>query len=145
MNEEKYLCDRLEDQINWYGKKSTSNKRYYYSFKTSEVILAAIVPFLIALSEKDELPLKIVAGVLSVFVGIIASILIVFKFQEKWIQYRSTSENLKHEKYLFGTKSGIYASDPKFHVFVERIEFIISKENLDWTQIIISKENKSKS
>ena len=139
MDENKYLSDRLEEQIGWYSRKSTCNKRYYYSFKTIEIILAAIVPFLIALSEQFN-GLKILSGILSIIVGIVASVLIVFKFQEKWIQYRSTCENLKHEKYLFETKSGIYASNPNFKVFVERVEFIISKENSDWTQIVIAKE-----
>jgi len=91
---------------------------------------------------KDDFILKIAAGVMSIVIGIIAGILIAFKFHEKWIQYRTTCENLKHEKYLFTTNAGIYSQEQNFSTFVERVEFIISKENSDWTQIVISSENK---
>lgn len=141
MEAEKYINDRLNDQINWYSAKSRLNKKYYYLFKTIEIVFAAVVPFLIASS--DGLPLlKFFAGVLSIVIAILSGILIAFKFQEKWIQYRTTSESLKHEKYLYETGSGIYAKDSNFSTFVERVEFIISKENSDWTQIIVSREVK---
>ncbi|NOU16016.1 MAG: DUF4231 domain-containing protein [Bacteroidales bacterium] len=141
MEVEKYINDRLDGQINWYSDKSSINKNYYYFFKTTEIVFAAIVPFLIASSEGLYI-VKFIAGVLSIAIGIISGVLIAFKFQEKWIQYRATSESLKHEKYLYETKSGMYLKNPDFSVFVERVEFIISKENSDWTQIVISKEVK---
>ena len=34
-------------------------------------------------------------------VAIISGFLSTFQFQKKWIEYRTTSETLKHEKYLF--------------------------------------------
>jgi len=143
MNENEYLKNRLEEQISWYSTKSTTNKKFYYWFKTIEIVFAAVVPFLIALSDGECL-YKIIAGIFSLFVGIVSGILIVFKFQEKWIQYRATSENLKHEKYLFETKSAIYSTNSDFKSLVERVEFIISKENSDWTQIVISNDSKNK-
>jgi hypothetical protein len=141
MTQEEYLSERLEGQINWYNDNSTFNKHYYQVLKVSEIILAATTPFLIALM-KDDFILKIAAGIMSIIIGIIAGVLIAFKFHEKWIQYRTTCENLKHEKYLFATKAGIYAQEQNFNIFVERVEFIISKENSDWTQIVISSDNK---
>jgi hypothetical protein len=143
MNQEEYINDRLEDQIKWYNANSKLNKNYYQTFKIIEIVLAAILPFLIALSENNY-SIKIISGIMSILVGIIASVLIAFKFHEKWIQYRTTCENLRHEKYLFATKSSIYSSNDNFKVFVERVEFIISKENSDWTQLVISTESKVK-
>jgi len=140
MTKEEYLIERLENQINWYNDNSTFNKRCYQLLKTLEIILAAITPFVVAFVENDTNCLKIIAGLMSITIGIVASILIAFKFQDKWIQYRTTCENLRHEKYLFITKSGIYTENTNFNVFVERVEFIISKENSDWTQIIIPNE-----
>jgi hypothetical protein len=140
MTKEEYLTERLEKQINWYNDNSTFNKKFYQLLKTLEIILAAITPFVVAFVDNDTNCLKIIAGLMSIVIGIVASILIAFKFQEKWIQYRTTCENLRHEKYLFITKSGIYTDNTNFNVFVERVEFIISKENSDWTQIVIPNE-----
>lgn len=139
MTQEEYLKERLEFQIDWYNKASTFNKKYYQTLKTIEIVFAAITPFVVAFVNNENY-LKIIAGLMSIVIGIIASVLIAFKFQDKWIQYRTTCENLRHEKYLFATKSGIYTDNTNFNVFVERIEFIISKENSDWTQIVISNE-----
>lgn len=140
MTQEEYLKERLENQINWYNDNSTFNKKCYQALKTIEIVLAAITPFVVAFVNNETNSLKIIAGLMSIVIGIIASILIAFKFQDKWIQYRTTCENLRHEKYLFATNSGIYSDNTNFNVFVERIEFIISKENSDWTQIVISSE-----
>lgn len=142
MKEEEYLKDRLENQIRWYSDNSKLNKRWYQSLKTSEIVLAAITPFIVALVDNDN-SLKFIAGAMSIIIAILAGLLTAFKFHEKWIQYRTTCENLRHEKFLFATKSGIYATDNNFSVFVERVEFIISKENSDWTQIVVSSEGKN--
>ena len=143
MTQEEYLNERLEKQINWYSSKSKLNKQWYQMLKTSEIVLAAITPFIVALVSGDTDFLKYIAGAMSIIIGILAGLLTAFKFHEKWIQYRSTSENLKHEKYLFATSSSIYTTNSSFNVFVERVEFIISKENSDWTQIVISSEGKN--
>jgi hypothetical protein len=140
MTQEEYLTERLENQINWYNENSIFNKKCYQTLKTIEIILAAITPFVVAFVNNETNSLKIVAGLMSIVIGIIASFLIAFKFQDKWIQYRTTCENLRHEKYLYTTNSGIYTNNTNFNVFVERIEFLISKENSDWTQIVISNE-----
>ena len=79
---------------------------------------------------------------MSITIAILAGLLTAYKYHEKWIQYRSTSEKLKHEKILFVTNTGIYAENG-FKLLVERVEFIISKENSDWTQIVVSSEGKN--
>ena len=143
MTQEEYLKDRVENQIRWYSDNSKLNKRWYQALKTSEIVLAAITPFIVALVNGDTDFLKYIAGSMSITIAILAGLLTAFKFHEKWIQYRSTCENLKHEKYLFETSSSIYAKDNSFNLFVERVEFVISKENSDWTQIVVSSEGKN--
>ncbi len=142
MTQEEYLNERLEKQISWYSSKSKLNKQWYQTLKTSEIVLAAITPFIVALVSGDTDFLKYIAGAMSIIIAILAGLLTAFKFHEKWIQYRSTCENLNHEKYLFETNSSIYATNSSFNQFVERVEFIISKENSDWTQIVVSSEGK---
>ena len=143
MTQEEYLLDRVGGQIRWYSSKSKLNKQWYQGLKTAEIVLAAITPFIVALVSNDTNFLKYMAGAMSITIAILAGLLTAFKFHEKWIQYRSTCENLKHEKYLFETSSSIYAKDNSFNLFVERVEFVISKENSDWTQIVVSSEGKN--
>ncbi len=143
MTPEEYFKDRLDDQINWYSNESKRNKLCYQVLKTAEIIFAAITPFIVALVNSDTTCLKYIAGGMSIIIAILAGLLTAFKFHEKWIQYRSTCEKLKHEKILYITNSGIYTSNRSFQLLVERVEFIISKENSDWTQITVSSEEKN--
>lgn len=39
-----YLTDRLDDQINWYDKKSTTQKKWYYCLKVVTLICTSSIP-----------------------------------------------------------------------------------------------------
>lgn len=135
MLESEYIEKRLKDQIAWYSKKSTSNKKWYKRLKYLDNALALlIVPASYYSCCHSVLNyFVIVAGLAISFSNFMQSI---NKYHENWIQYRSTAELLKHEKYLYETKSGGYknCSDP-FNLLVERCESIISSENIDWAQL----------
>lgn len=45
MNKEEYIKQRLEDQINWYDKKSQWNQRLYKSLKAVKIMLAILIPW----------------------------------------------------------------------------------------------------
>ena len=42
------IMERLEDQIAWYDRKSVSNQRAYRRIKITEILAAAVIPFLVA-------------------------------------------------------------------------------------------------
>ena len=133
MNEEEYIEQRVEDQILWYDKKSKNNQKLYKWIKFIEIFLSALLAFLAVV-----LPENLIKYV-SVFIGfilvILAGIASLNKLQENWIQYRTTAEVLKQEKYLYLTKSGPYSEGKKFELFVERIENTISKEEFNLVTI----------
>lgn len=135
MDEQTYLKDRVDDQIQWYDKKSTQNQIWYKFLRTTEIVLSILIPFLTGLLSINLIT-KLTIGFFGVIIAIIAGVLSLYKFQENWLHYRTTSEALKHEKYLFVTWSGIYNEDDRFSVFVEKIENIISKENLSWYEYV---------
>ena len=55
------------------------------------------------------------------------------QYHENWISYRSTAEALKHEKFLFLSKAGPYASaDNPMALLAERIESLVSQEHAKW-------------
>ncbi len=135
MNEQSYIKERVDDQIKWYDQKSKTNKIFFISLRTTEIILAILIPFLVGFIT-DATINKYIIGILGVIVAIIAGILSFYKFQENWLQYRTTSERLQREKNLFLAKSKTYNKEDNFTIFVENIENIISKENSTWLDYI---------
>lgn len=133
MDEKEYLSDRLEDQIRWYSKKSQDNQKYYKRLRLVEIICAALIPFLAGMSDKIFY-LKWIIGVLGVVIAISAGASSLCKFQENWIQYRTTAGTLKHEKYRYLTQAPPYNEVGRDNLteLVERVESLISQENTQW-------------
>ena len=105
--------DRLEDQIDWYDRKSSRYQKIYKRIKVVEIIAAASIPFLSALTITEGKPVwshyvSWIIGGLGVLITILEGILQLNQYQQNWITYRSTCEGLKHEKYTFLAKAAPY-------------------------------------
>ena len=100
MDEAQYIEERRVHQIDWYGKKSIACQKRYKLLRSLEIVCAALIPFMVGpLLDKSDFS-AIVAGALGVTVSIVAGLMILYKYQENWIKYRTTTESLKHEKIL---------------------------------------------
>ena len=141
MEQQKYLTDRVDDQINWYDVRSSRNKRWFLRLKVLETVFALLIPLLTGfiISDTNTDPIKITIGLLGVIIAAITNLITLFKFQENWIQYRTMAELLKHEKFLFLNKAGPYKEGNSFSLFVERVENYLSKENAQWASYTKSK------
>jgi hypothetical protein len=135
LNPSEYLEQRVRDQINWYDKKSLWNQRWFKRLRIFEIVAAAMIPLLTAVPDVPYM--KYVIGGLGVIITVVAGILALFQFQERWTEYRTTCESLKKERFLFLTKAEPYAVGDGFPVFVQRIETLISKENTSWSQSLV--------
>ncbi|MEW8626788.1 MAG: DUF4231 domain-containing protein [Candidatus Thiodiazotropha sp.] len=140
MDSDEYISQRLEDQINWYDKKSQSAQVNYKRIRLVEFFCAATIPFLAGMMTNDSNYLKVVVGVLGVVVAIITAVQGLYQWNEDWIQYRTTCESLKKEKFLFLTKSEPYDSDERdnLNLLVQRVETLVSKENTNWAQYMMN-------
>ena len=138
MNEEEYLKNRLDDQINWYDRKSTNNQKYFKRFQLILIISAAAIPLLSGYLGQEETTtyLPYIIGALGFLVAIITAILSLYKFQENWTAYRTTCESLRHEKFLYLTKTNPYKGKNAFNLLVQRVEILISQENSSWAEIM---------
>lgn len=126
-----YLKERLNNQIEWYDKKSKTNKIWYLSLKTISYICMALTPFILAVGW----PIYYSGGT-SLVTLICESIMSLFNYKELWITYRQTTELLTKERVMFQTSTGIYReTEFPFADLVERCETIISKENINWTNL----------
>jgi len=94
------------------------------------IIFTAITPILVL---QREYYINIIAAVLAIIVAISAGSQKAFNYQENWLSYRTTCEILKKEYFFYTNKVQGYenAANPE-GLFIERVESIISKENVYW-------------
>jgi hypothetical protein len=142
MEPEEFIQQRVDNQIEWYDQKSASNKKWFQTLIVIELILAAMLPFLSGFNNSDFRAFDLAIGIIGIAIVILNGLLSHFKFKDHWNEYRTTAEQLKHEKFLFLTKTDMYSGDDPFPEFVAKIELLISKENSSWSRIIKSDENK---
>src|SRR5437016_1675062 len=136
------IIERLEDQIGWYDRKSSSSQRAFRRIKVAEIVAAALIPFLSGF-HNDETRWA-VAG-LGVLVTVLEGLLHLNQYQQSWITYRSTCEALKHEKYLYIGKAGPYASVKDPHsLLTERVESLVSQEHAKWASVQQQQPSKEK-
>ena len=134
MNTEEYIINRLDNQIAWYDKKSMYCQKKYKRIKVIQIISTAIIPFLASFVLELKFLLSIISA-LGVLVTVLEGVLSLNKYHENWIEYRSICETLQREKYMFSGKAGVYSDEGAFVTLVERIETIISKENINWANL----------
>ena len=141
INDEQYLLDRLEDQYQWFEKKAAWNQRYYKRLRMTEILAAALVPVLSTISVDKLLPVgwamslfQLLVPLLGIAIAVIAGAMSLYKFHENWIQYRTTAEQLRHERFLYVTQCGPYAGPNRFSILVQRVENLLMKENTTWAR-----------
>lgn len=133
MSINEYIESRVDNQINWYDKKSQKCQKWYKFTQIIEIILAASIPLLSGFSTSD-ISVAIIVGVMGVIITIIESVNKLNKYHENWIEYRATCEMLKYQKNLYLTGSPPYNNNPETieTLFIRNIEQIISSENNQW-------------
>jgi hypothetical protein len=121
--------DRLEDQVDWYDRRSASNQRLFKRLKVLQLVAAAMVPVAAGVDAAVW-----ITGGLGALVVVVEGIQQLGQYQQNWTNYRSTCEALKHEKYLYLANAGHYHSseDPE-RMLAERIEGLVSQEHAKWT------------
>lgn len=136
-----YIQTRVDNQIEWYDKKSISCQKKYKIAQVIKIILATLIPLLSSYS-KNNWVIAIIIGIFGAGIAIAESLSKLNKWHENWIEYRATCELLLYQKYLYITKSSPYDSrlDNIDNIFIHNIENIISSENNKWKVINTKKE-----
>lgn len=139
---DKYLKTRYHDQIAWYDKKAIWNHNAYRAFQWAAIIMSALTPLLIVIGILvDVLSIWIAVGV-AVLVAISTTALKTFKYQENWINYRTTCETLKKEIHFYEAGiQGYENAEDKEAQFVQRVESLVSRENTLW---VFTRENEER-
>jgi hypothetical protein len=124
-----YLENRYQKQMDFYRSSSGKNQMKYKYFQWVLIILSALTPVLAALDWE-----KIGVVIISSIVAILTTGLKTFQYQELWVNYRATYEQLKPEIHYYNFSVGPYgaAGIDKESLFVTRIEAILDKEHQGW-------------
>ena len=139
MNEEQFMRDRVDDQFGWYRKKSGRNKKYHMFFSSIIVVSGALIPLVAGYSEWNSQFDGLLVACLGVLTAMATGIAALYKFQEKWLSYRTAAEALLREKILYQTRTRAYAGNREaYALFVSNVEDILSNENRGWNEIMAS-------
>jgi hypothetical protein len=135
MSIEDYLAQRWQPQYEYHRKKAAQNKRAFQTLRLIEILMAATIPFLNGLDDAmlNESWWDIIVSFQAVSITVLAGLLMLYKFQESWIESRVLVEQLKTERILLETKSGPYDRDDAERRFIERIERLLGGEVRQWS------------
>lgn len=157
MTPAEYIEKRLDEQIGWYNRRSTSYQKKYKNLRKIELVGAALIPLLsgLAVSVPNMLGggtnsgavntgtiITIIVALMGAAIAVIAGLLGLGRYQELWFEYRATCENLTREKLLYQTRVEPYNDANAFSLLVQRAEALMSRENTNWTHSLLPKEGK---
>jgi hypothetical protein len=119
---------RLEEQLAWHDRKASWNQKSYRTIKVAELIAAAAIPVVAAAGAPGWL-----TGGLGALVVVMEGINQLFRFHDSWINYRSTSEALTREKYLYLSQARPYDRHTRPQALLaQRVEDILGREHAHW-------------
>jgi hypothetical protein len=123
---------RLNDQLDWYDRKSGDNQKRYKQIKVAQLILAGSIPVFALVGDTWG---RWLTAILGASVAILEGLQQLGQYNNLWVNYRATAEQLKHEKYLFLAKSGPYKGRKEgeaLSLLAERVEEQVSTEHAKW-------------
>jgi len=140
-----YFTRRYLEYLRWLEDGSASNLVLYYSLRIPAIVLAALVPALVALD------LGAVGRTITVVLGgVVAATTTIEHFLssgQRWRHYRGSVELMKSEGWLFLQLAGTYARyptlEPAFPDFVARVEALMRDEVREYVSTIISEQQAS--
>ena len=136
MNKEDFIQNRVVNQQKWYSKEASRLKKQYTVIKIATISIAAMIPFVTSIIDNHSL-IEHTVALMAVVIVVLEGLSSFFKHQEKWIEYRSTSESLKRELSFYTYGINPYEdSDASFKLFVINIEGILSGQNQNWKDLM---------
>jgi hypothetical protein len=128
---EERMRARLAEELRWYDARARKNQRWYRAIKVLQLVAAALVPVVAGMGVSAW-----ITGGLGSAIVVMEGIQQLYRFQERWIAYRSTWEGLRREQLLYEARAGDYAaaaSPPT--LLAERVEALVAGEHARWVSV----------
>ena len=111
------------------------NSYHYYIWQILAVLAAALVPIISGFVTDSTVLLKWTVALLGGISAVTAGLLSLFKFQENWIKFRSTHQDLEAHISQFNVGTSIYWDKKKaFDLLVDNCERILNAERGQWAE-----------
>ena len=135
-----YITNRAIDQIVWFDQKSIEKQKRYKQLTILGIILNAVIPVLVLLSDYG-LAIKILVAGLSSAAGALNTIVSFCGYKDLWIRYRSNCELLKSTLHRYFNGVGEFrrtenSTDPTpEEILIEKCEECLTKEFQTWSAV----------
>lgn len=125
---EEVTLARLDDQIGYYDGQAVMSRRLFQWLKLTEILAAALIPIVAGFGAPAGYAAGLGGGIV-----VLEGVQQLKQYQQNWINYRSTCEALKHEKFVYLAGAGPYRhARNAAALLAERIEGLISQETSKW-------------
>jgi hypothetical protein len=137
-----YFKGRYLEYLRWLENGSTANLVRYYALRIPAIVLAALVPALVALNLGPVG--RAITVVLGVIVAASTAVEHFLSSGQRWRHYRGTAELMKSEGWLYLQLAGSYASYPTleaaFRDFAGRVETLMRDEVREYVSTIVAEQ-----
>jgi len=133
---DRYIRERYQNQLDWYDEKAIRNQMLSRCVKLGLIATSALTPVMLVSHFMEHVWwLAALALASAVATLLITGFMGAFQFEEHWLRYRSTCENLRSEFYVYQSGTDLYRdAHDKDALFVERVEEILSHERRSWRE-----------
>jgi hypothetical protein len=128
------VLERLNSEIDWYNAKSVHNQRMFKRLKTATLAISVSIPLCALIVSWRPMVGAVITGILGASITLLEGLQGLNQYHDHWISYRSTTQALTNERFLFMCKAGVYATanNPTAQL-AERVEALVSQEHSKWT------------
>lgn len=132
--DEKYLQERIQDQIDWHKRKSESNMKTFNRLKNIDTVVASMVPVILSIhsalggigeggyGHMWEVLLKVVTAGAGVWLTISSGFFEVEGYERKAKDYKKLYKKLETEKFKYLTRTEPYDEEDAYGKIVLNVE-----------------------
>lgn len=140
LNAENYINVYLK----YYDSKSVAYKKRFLVLTVSDIILSAMIPFVVLFIDGFSAA-KYIVALMGSIITIVKGLNTAFGYHKLWIEYRTVAEALKHQKDLYINNCSPYNGQNKKELLVIIVNSILENENRNWKTIELSLTKSEKS
>lgn len=136
---EAYVTHRIEEQINYYEKQSSRNKKMYYRISVATIILNAMIPIVSLFLPAADIVTKLTITLLSSAATVLTSIQALSGAKDLWTKYRNNASHLTASLHQYYAHTGAFADktpEEAFQLLSAVCESKMEEEYQQWAQIL---------